>query len=246
MRNTCIFAHRGASQEAAENTHSAFLKALAHGVDGIETDVQLSRDGVPILWHDDDLERIGLPGRHIEDYEASVLVTLKLNGEPLFSLADLLTEFAHRSQWLLEIKHARGESTQRQRLKVRTCLERALPFREAGARILFSSFHLDSLIYAHHLTEAFPYVCNSESITSRDQVEALFASHSFLAGLCLPIEHLAEELASCIRAQNKLLAVYTCNSEAEIGRALACGVNILISDDPAAARRAELGYNRRR
>ena len=50
---TLIYAHRGARKEAAENTRSAFDKALVYAIDGIETDIQLSRDGVTVLWHDD-------------------------------------------------------------------------------------------------------------------------------------------------------------------------------------------------
>jgi hypothetical protein len=43
MTGTLIFAHRGANKEAAENTRTAFDRALEYAIDGIETDVQLSR-----------------------------------------------------------------------------------------------------------------------------------------------------------------------------------------------------------
>ena len=47
-----ILAHRGYHAELPENTLAAFDAAVALGVDGIETDVQVTRDGVPILFHD--------------------------------------------------------------------------------------------------------------------------------------------------------------------------------------------------
>lgn len=47
-----IIAHRGANREAPENTMAAFQRALALGVQGIELDVQLTRDGVPVVHHD--------------------------------------------------------------------------------------------------------------------------------------------------------------------------------------------------
>ena len=59
---TLIFAHRGANREAAESTRSAFDRALEYAIDGIETDVQLSRDEVAVLWHDRFLNKVGLPG----------------------------------------------------------------------------------------------------------------------------------------------------------------------------------------
>lgn len=52
-----VFAHRGASSDYAEHTRAAFAHALALGVDGIETDVQLSADGHLICWHDSTLDR---------------------------------------------------------------------------------------------------------------------------------------------------------------------------------------------
>jgi len=52
-----IIAHRGASAEAPENTAAAFRLALAAGVDGVELDVRLSSDGVPVVIHDHLLER---------------------------------------------------------------------------------------------------------------------------------------------------------------------------------------------
>jgi glycerophosphoryl diester phosphodiesterase len=52
-----ILAHRGASAEAPENTIEAFDLALRQGADGIELDVRISSDGVPVVIHDARLER---------------------------------------------------------------------------------------------------------------------------------------------------------------------------------------------
>src|SRR5262245_34877286 len=47
-----VLAHRGVHHDARENTFAAFEAAVAAGVDGIETDVRLSADGIPVLFHD--------------------------------------------------------------------------------------------------------------------------------------------------------------------------------------------------
>jgi glycerophosphoryl diester phosphodiesterase len=52
-----VFAHRGGARLAPENTMAAFANGLALGSDGIECDVHLSRDGVPVVIHDKTLER---------------------------------------------------------------------------------------------------------------------------------------------------------------------------------------------
>lgn len=55
-----IIAHRGASLIAPENTLAAFALAMESGANGIELDVRLSRDGVPVVIHDVTLRRTGL------------------------------------------------------------------------------------------------------------------------------------------------------------------------------------------
>jgi glycerophosphoryl diester phosphodiesterase len=52
MKSLEIIAHRGANREAPENTIPAFQRALDIGVDGIELDIHVTRDNVPIVHHD--------------------------------------------------------------------------------------------------------------------------------------------------------------------------------------------------
>ena len=52
-----VFAHRGGAKLAPENTLAAFERGLDCGADGIECDVHLSRDGVPVVIHDATLDR---------------------------------------------------------------------------------------------------------------------------------------------------------------------------------------------
>ena len=62
MTKTKVWAHRGASgwdqQYAPENTMPAFQKAVEMGADGIEFDVQITRDGEVVIAHDERLERV--------------------------------------------------------------------------------------------------------------------------------------------------------------------------------------------
>ena len=55
-----ILGHRGASAVAPENTLAAFSMAIQEGADGIEFDVRLARDNVPVVIHDANLKRTGL------------------------------------------------------------------------------------------------------------------------------------------------------------------------------------------
>jgi glycerophosphoryl diester phosphodiesterase len=56
-KRTLVLAHRGASDAAPENTIAAFLRARYLGADGIELDVTLTSDHIPIVIHDDTVDR---------------------------------------------------------------------------------------------------------------------------------------------------------------------------------------------
>ncbi len=52
-----LIGHRGAAATAPENTQAGFRRAATEGAAWVELDVQLSRDGIPVVFHDDTLER---------------------------------------------------------------------------------------------------------------------------------------------------------------------------------------------
>lgn len=235
---TLIYAHRGANREAAENTRSAFEHALDYAIDGIETDVQLSRDGVPVLWHDRFLGKLGLRLKRIDDLTYAELRAMNFAAhfapdaqpEGIMSLQQFIDAYRSRCRLLLEIKNRAWESAARHENKVRQTLEMAGA--ADGERIVVSSFHLPSLVYAHGIRPEFPLVCNFESVQGIADARRVLAEHPFLHGLCLPIATLDEALVALLRVQGKTVTVYTCNSDEEIGKALALGVDALISDLP--------------
>jgi len=69
-------AHRGASGEAPENTMAAFELALRQGADGLEFDVHLSSDGVPVVVHDARLERTTSGNGRVAAMPAGILKRL--------------------------------------------------------------------------------------------------------------------------------------------------------------------------
>jgi hypothetical protein len=99
-----FIAHRGASAEAPENTLAAFRRALALGVDGIELDVQVSRDGVPMVFHDATLVRLtGRRGR-IGQFTRCELRANPVRGEAIPTLAEVLALTRDRAVVQVEIK----------------------------------------------------------------------------------------------------------------------------------------------
>jgi glycerophosphoryl diester phosphodiesterase len=90
-------AHRGRHAGCPENTLLAFEAAVAHGADGIETDVRLSRDGLPVLFHD----RLTPDGREVAALTAAELSAAA--GYAVPTLDQALERFPDIF-WNLEIK----------------------------------------------------------------------------------------------------------------------------------------------
>ncbi len=92
-----LLAHRGLSQHRSdidENSIAAFEEAIRQGATHIESDVHATKDGIAVLFHDDDLERVaGLPLK-ISELTFSELSDLSLtNGSKVPSLKQVLEHF---------------------------------------------------------------------------------------------------------------------------------------------------------
>jgi glycerophosphoryl diester phosphodiesterase len=92
-----VLAHRGLHQDAPENTMAAFEAAVAAGVDGIETDVRLTADGIPVLFHDMKCRRRNVAGMTRMELSRAV-------GHHVPSLAEAVDRFD--VLWDVEIKAA--------------------------------------------------------------------------------------------------------------------------------------------
>lgn len=76
--NILIFAHRGASGYEIENTMSAFDKAMKLGANGIEIDLQLTKDNVLVVFHDLNLSRLAGVNKLISDCTFDELSKIKI------------------------------------------------------------------------------------------------------------------------------------------------------------------------
>lgn len=90
-----IWAHRGASQYAPENTMEAFELAIQQGADGIETDVHLTKDNQLVIMHDEKIDRTTNGKGYIQDYTYEELKAFNANyqhGDYPFCHIPLLAE----------------------------------------------------------------------------------------------------------------------------------------------------------
>lgn len=100
MKNASFvnYAHRGASEYCPENTLLSFYTGVYMGANGIETDVQKTRDGVLVLFHDNTLTRVTGEEGSVADYTYDELKTFWVkNGalaDKIPTLEDFLTHFS--------------------------------------------------------------------------------------------------------------------------------------------------------
>lgn len=74
------YAHRGASEYAPENTLSSFYMGLQQGANGIETDVQRTKDGELVLFHDGTVDRVSDGKGSLAGFTLKELKSLKIYG----------------------------------------------------------------------------------------------------------------------------------------------------------------------
>ena len=108
-----IIAHRGYSKNYPENTILAFEKAIEIGCDMIETDVRLSKDFIPILFHDDTLNRCTNVDANVEDKLLEELLKLDIGlwfskefkNQKIPTLTNLIKTINKRVTLILELKY---------------------------------------------------------------------------------------------------------------------------------------------
>ena len=196
-----IVAHRGARDEAPENTRAALARALDYPIDGIELDVQLSADGVPVIHHDRTLLRVARRRWRVAGRTASELQQIDWGrwfgadfaGEPLLTLERTLALFAARTRLLIEVKTAPGQDAERLTRTVLSHLAGLTP-EVPRDHIHILCFDPRVLALAARLAPGWRYVFNVPG-THPGHVMALAPSHTdHLWAIDVPIGRLSGRL----------------------------------------------------
>jgi glycerophosphoryl diester phosphodiesterase len=234
----CI-AHRGARNEAPDNTRSAFMRALNYPIDGIELDVQMSADGVPVLYHDQSLYRLGGGRKRIADLTFSQLQQLDWGGwfhpdfsrEPLMTLDQVLPLLNRGPRLLIEIKSHPSEqaSGHANRLTEKVISMVTQPqYSALQDRLFILSFDPKVLSMAHGLAPQLSMVLN---LTGLEPPEAVWGIN-FLWAIDVQIGKLTEPLVKKARSRKLKIMSYTCNGPRQVAKAIRLGIDAIISDRP--------------
>lgn len=227
MRNQPeVVAHRGASAHAPEHTLAAFDLALAQGADVLELDIRLTLDGEPVVLHDRSLARTTGIARDIGAVRSSELGAP--NAPP--SLRAVLARYGRATRWLIELKDPTPALEQ--------AVAGAIHDHRIGDLTTVQSFDwdaLDRLRLSSPLLDAAPLL--GEGLERRQVLMGLWraAGRHRSVGLC---RHTVDAgVVETARALGLRVRAYTVNAPREMRRLVDIGVDALITDDPATARR---------
>lgn len=241
MRRPLIIAHRGANREAPENSRSAFDAALKYRVAGIELDIQLTGDDIPVLYHDATLSRIGKGRQKIGDFTYAELKTFEwgrwfsepFSKEPLMTLDDVLKRYCLRTRLMMEIKSREQDRRNGRHLlltrKVIESIRRHIPSRRIRD-VFVLSFDPEVLAAAASQDSSLNYILNAEdpeeiNLSSRSRGLSLFA-------LGLPVKKLTPAFTKMTHRLGLRVITWSCNVPRQVDSALSGGADILLTDNP--------------
>lgn len=228
FKKTLCIAHRGDTQIGVENTLPAIESALKLGVDGIEVDLQITRDGRVILFHDDDLRRLADRPQSIGDLDLADIRSVRLQKEGTIpSLEELLDLVRDRCLLNLEVKtkphwYTPGDG----RLEAAT----ALALRKFGLEesILISSFHPFPLWRMRRQNPRLKRgVLFEHAYGAHRLVMPLTAPFSINA----PLMRTTAALVKAVHDAKRRFLVWTVNDENDMKRCLEIGVDGIITDE---------------
>jgi glycerophosphoryl diester phosphodiesterase len=226
-----VTAHRGSSVLAPENTMAAIRQAMADGAHIVEIDVQMTQDGVVILYHDETLLKLGLPGR-VPDTPYSVIAAADAGswhspahvGEPVPVLEQVLEATRDKIRLNIELKMT----------------DPSLPLPEAVATLVEGYGMTESTVVTSFDREALrrakavnPALRTGLIIKKkRDLNEDVWADDVEM--LSLKSNLVSRELVDKARRSGKEVHVWTVNSKKEMKRFISLGVSGIITDRPDA------------
>jgi glycerophosphoryl diester phosphodiesterase len=214
-----VVGHRGASGHASENTMASFGLAHEMGADLVECDVHLSADGVPVVIHDETLERTTSGAGLVKAHTVAQLSAL---GVP--TLDDLLAWAASRIPVSIEIKN--GPLYYEGLVEKTVDLIRAHGLVERTFLISFDHFAL------RRVKELEPAIACGALFGARP-VDGPAIARACHADAILP--HWAFATRDVVQQAHDAgiaVSVWTCNDEASIAAALAAGVDAIATDYP--------------
>ena len=242
MRQTKVYGHRGAMGEYPENTILSFKQAINQGVDGIELDVQLTKDGEVVVIHDEKLDRTSTGTGYVKNHTLEELkqysagekfkhllkYEISWNEETVPTLTevmDVLEPYPHIELNIeLKTNHFRYPGIEKKVLDITNQYG-------GNRKIVFSSFHLPSILAIH----------DNDSLAEIAWLTAYPISHPNEYGSLFRLEglHVSKDVIlkypHALKDRQQAIRAWTANGTDEIKQLLDLKVDAIVTDFPEKA-----------
>jgi glycerophosphoryl diester phosphodiesterase len=218
-----IVAHRGLHRAHPENSLAAFDLAIEAGF-WVECDVHASRDGVPVIIHDEALERTTDACGRVDALDARDLQRVRLPGSDQ-TVPTLERALRSGGNWLVEVKPPGARDLVRRVVDLLVLAK--------SARWIVQSFDAGNVrqLWAYHATAGGALLVEDPQVLERaidERWPAVHVSH----------ELFMSDARDRLRAAGSSIGVWTVNEPADIRRVLDLGVDMIITDEPHRVRAA--------
>lgn len=233
-----VIAHRGASAYAPENTHSAFKLAIEMKAEMIELDVSITKDGVPVVVHDETVDRTtsasGAVGSftlaELKELETGAWFGKEFEGEPFPTLEEVLAYIDGNIALNIEIKTEAVTDVAEGGV-----VDKSVQLVKKGGvedQIIFSSFDYRVMEHLNKLAPEMPKALLYEKSQSGDLLPSeLVAKYKVDAFNCSH-RQLSKKWVADLNDNNIPFLVYTVNDEKLMRKVIEKGAAGIFSDKP--------------
>ncbi|WP_028775457.1 glycerophosphodiester phosphodiesterase [Shimazuella kribbensis] len=228
-----IFAHRGYSSRAMENSMTAFQMAKQANVDGIELDVHLTRDGEIVVIHDESLDRTTTGTGWIGQLSYSQISNyslLSLENEIVPTLSNVFELFLDKKTRInIELKN--------QLVPYKGIVEKVIQLIEhygMEQRVILSSFHHPSLMELKKLRPTWEIAPLIDCVMVKPWKYAKFLG---MNQVHLHYSAIDEDVVVQCNQNNIKIRTYTVNQVKDMQRLVELGIDAIITNYPTRLRR---------
>jgi glycerophosphoryl diester phosphodiesterase len=230
---TQIFAHRGYSAAYAENTMKSFIEAKKAGADGIELDVQLTKDGEVVVIHDEKVDRTTSGTGLVKDFTFKEIRKLNANKKGLRkelipSLKEVL-EWMQSNQILCNIELKNGVIPYD---KMEEKIIELVRMYGMSDRIIFSSFNHYSIVYCYRLA---PEIETAPLYSEGLYLPWIYAKSICSKGIHPKFASVTDTIIKSSMENGISVRPYTVNKDSDIKRLIDLDCTAFITDDPLKA-----------
>ena len=234
--NPKIYAHRGASIDFPEHTCAAYEAAIHQGADGFECDVRLTKDSVPILWHDPTMEKMAA---NTGDIAALTFDEVQDRYPQVFRFTDFLElAITFKKDLAIETKHPVPSAR-----KIENVILEEL--KNYDSQIAQAAIEISLMSFSWFAVESLSRNQERNTVMLLDGTKGrVLQKRSSAKTLGPSIEMIKErpEIITFAKKNGKRLFIWTVDEPSDVEFCAQNGIDVVITNKPAQARKV-LGYS---